>query len=387
MTKVLVVDDQPTNRFLLTSILEPNGYAIVESSDGAEALVAAEETRPDLIITDVLMPTMDGFEFMRHLRAKPAFASTPVIFCTAHYLERDARTLAAECGVLEILCKPIKPLNVLEMVNRVLGGGKAVERPIPDVEAFGREHLSLLTNKVARQTEDLRNANLRLKALTELGLQLNLNWDRKQLGEAFCRAARQIVGASSAAVIYVSEKDRSVDTVHCSGIDSASASALEGMAALEGILQEVYEGANRRHAAWSSGSLDLGLPRMHHPIHSFLGVRAASPARVYAVLALCNRIGKEQFDEADEELATTLAAQLAVACDNWQLLEEAKARSAALQRQLEKEKAMEESLRRSEQRLQAILDNTNAVIYLASPEGRVLLALPNGSSVRSSTGS
>src|SRR5258708_7671574 len=103
MPKILVVDDRDENRFLLASILGPSGYAVIEACDGAEALAAVDEHRPDLIVTDILMPTMDGFEFVRQLRAKPALAATPVVFCTAHYMERDARKLAGDCGVVEVL--------------------------------------------------------------------------------------------------------------------------------------------------------------------------------------------------------------------------------------------------------------------------------------------
>src|ERR1700760_2426817 len=85
VAKILVVDDYPTNREFLVTLLGYRGHSLHEASDGAEALDVAAAVRPDLIITDVLMPTMDGYEFVRRLRSISEIASTPVIFYTAHY--------------------------------------------------------------------------------------------------------------------------------------------------------------------------------------------------------------------------------------------------------------------------------------------------------------
>ena len=90
MVKILIVDDNAVNRDLLTTLLSHKGYAIHEAADGAEALALARTTCPDLIVTDILMPTMDGYEFVRQLRLDPSIANTTVIFCTADYQGREA---------------------------------------------------------------------------------------------------------------------------------------------------------------------------------------------------------------------------------------------------------------------------------------------------------
>ena len=89
MAKILIVDDNPSNRSLLVEILTNSGYAIREASDGGEALVLVSAERPDLVITDILTPTMDGYEFVRRLRSTTEIAHTPVIFCTAVFRERS----------------------------------------------------------------------------------------------------------------------------------------------------------------------------------------------------------------------------------------------------------------------------------------------------------
>ena len=79
MTNILVVDDNAPNRKALFALLQHEGYTPVEATDGADGLRVAELNRPQLIISDILMPSMDGYEFVRQLRSNPALAQTAVI--------------------------------------------------------------------------------------------------------------------------------------------------------------------------------------------------------------------------------------------------------------------------------------------------------------------
>ena len=94
MTKILVVDDQAENRELVVTLINYRGYQPLEAANGADALALVRSEHPDLVISDVLMPSMDGYEFVRQLRADPEITHTEVIFYSAHYLEREARNLA-----------------------------------------------------------------------------------------------------------------------------------------------------------------------------------------------------------------------------------------------------------------------------------------------------
>ena len=106
MATILIVEHRPIDRKLLATVLRSGGHEVVETSYGEEALRTLTQSPAQLVIIDILMPTVDGFEFVRRLREKPALASIPVIFCTATYHEREARALAEQCGVVDILTKP-----------------------------------------------------------------------------------------------------------------------------------------------------------------------------------------------------------------------------------------------------------------------------------------
>ena len=95
MARILVVDDNASNRKLVTTLLSHEGHQMIEARDGLDGLEAARAAHPDLVISDILMPTMDGFEFVRLLRGDAKLHNVAVIFYTAHYHEAEARYLAA----------------------------------------------------------------------------------------------------------------------------------------------------------------------------------------------------------------------------------------------------------------------------------------------------
>src|SRR5712691_9638148 len=135
MATILVVDDKPVNRQFLTTLLGYSGHRLLEAGDGAEALVHVRAAHPALVIADIVMPTMDGYEFVRQLRSDPAIAQTPVLFYTASYHEREARALAEACGVSHVLFKPVDPKIVLETVSAALSLSPAPP-PAPRLAEF-----------------------------------------------------------------------------------------------------------------------------------------------------------------------------------------------------------------------------------------------------------
>jgi PAS domain S-box-containing protein len=157
MTSVLVVDDRPTDRELLATVLGYAGYTVRQAANGQEALTSARAEPPDLIITDILMPAMDGYEFVRELRNEPSGAQIPVIFCTATYGTDEIRRLADACGVSHIVVKPLEPEELIRIVAEVLEAVGEVPAPLPP-EEFHRQHLRLLNAKLLQKVIELEAA-------------------------------------------------------------------------------------------------------------------------------------------------------------------------------------------------------------------------------------
>jgi len=194
MANILVVDDNATNRKLLSVLLTHQGHATLEATDGEAGLAAARAERPQLVISDILMPSMDGYEFVRRLRADPDLGDIPVIFYTAHYHEREARALAQSCGVARVLVKPCPVADILGAVQRSLSGVPEIPSAQVAEDHFTGEHLRLLTNKLSEKASALQIANMRLEALTELNVQLASEHDPDVLLEKVCRGARNLFG-------------------------------------------------------------------------------------------------------------------------------------------------------------------------------------------------
>lgn len=122
--KVLVVDDQPHIVRLIQVNLEKEGFEVATAGDGVEGLQRAQETQPDLVILDVIMPRKDGFTLLRELKADEQFADTPVIMLTVKTHNADIVEGLKE-GAELYLPKPFHPKELVSLVKRVLETGSA----------------------------------------------------------------------------------------------------------------------------------------------------------------------------------------------------------------------------------------------------------------------
>ncbi len=118
--KILVVDDRPDNRAVVLGLLEPLGFQLTEARNGFEGIEKAIECQPDLIIADLIMPDMDGFEMTRKLRQLEAFQSLPIIASSASVFEFD-RQKSHEAGYDDFLSKPVQADELLNKLETYLG--------------------------------------------------------------------------------------------------------------------------------------------------------------------------------------------------------------------------------------------------------------------------
>ena len=137
--RILVVDDEPRNCRLLDALLRPEGYSVVIATTGEQALAAVAAVPPDLILLDVMMPGMDGYEVARTLKSDPATANIPIIMLSA-LADRDARVSGLNAGAEDFLTKPVDKgelwlrvrnlLRLKELSDRLLGHSVALEQQV-----------------------------------------------------------------------------------------------------------------------------------------------------------------------------------------------------------------------------------------------------------------
>ena len=281
MATILVADDNPIDRELLLMQLGSGRHRLLQAQDGAEALALVRAERPDLVVADVLMPSMDGYELVRQVRASPTVASTPVIFYTAAYHAREARALAERCGVLHVLTKPSEPEVLLRVVSAALSAppGAVGRGELPT--DFEQQHLRLVSDRLVHSARDVQVLSERLSALVELGLRLASEPDPRRLLATACHAARELIGATLATIELVDPDQHT----------------------LERVVGSIGDAPTGDSAALSIEPATLRLP-------------LASPAHTYGCMVLSHTPGGAGVSADEEQLAVMLAAQLAIAYEN-----------------------------------------------------------------------
>ncbi len=116
--KVLVVDDSPTERFYLGDILRKGGYDVVTAENGDDGVAKARSERPDIILMDVVMPGLNGFQATRQLSRDPATQAIPVIMCTTKGQETD-RVWGMRQGASDYLVKPVSAETLLDKLKEM----------------------------------------------------------------------------------------------------------------------------------------------------------------------------------------------------------------------------------------------------------------------------
>lgn len=334
MAKILVIDDRPVNREFLVTLLSYAGHQVLEAGEGAEGLAAVRANRPDLVITDILMPTMDGVEFAAKLRAEPGCEGIPVIFYTATYRVRDAKLLAASCGVKHVLSKPCEPELILRTVNEVLG------------RAATRQRL------VSENSEQSR-----LAALLELHLDLAVEREVQPLLDTFCRAAKAIMDTDYAGIGVYGDNGQTLSGFSIQGA-SLEARDFSGWGA--GLFALLPEAHSVRLDDLRGRLPAVGLPASHPPIRTFLGVRIATNRRVYGWIYFGDKTGERDFTVADERVARTLASQVATVYENLILLEDQARRTEELDLEVKKRRRAQEELQRLNSELEQRVDRRTA---------------------------
>jgi diguanylate cyclase (GGDEF)-like protein len=164
MADILVVDDNRANREALASLLEVAGHSARRASSARQALESALAGPPDLVISDVLMPGMDGYVLVRELRGHPRTAALPVIFYTAYFAGQDAQDLAQAHGVARVLVKPSDNDFILRTVDEVLS--ETTRRPTAAAgPELGGEHLRIVVDQLLEKTGTLEAQQRRIERL------------------------------------------------------------------------------------------------------------------------------------------------------------------------------------------------------------------------------
>jgi signal transduction histidine kinase len=344
---ILVAEDDPEARELLILFLG-GGYEILQAGDGLEALELLSKHSADLLITDIVMPRMDGYELVRKVRQEQRTANLPVIFSSASYHEREVREMARALGVLSTLAKPYDMTAVREVVTAAFSSKLA---PI----------LELPRDPVSPQIlECVRGAQERLSAMVAFSRHVFAQNDAGGIAQAASHAAREILLAQCAQVVLAAGTPNGATSI-ASGLGEKPLNDLlssQMYQQLRGVLSEggsaMFPMSGIEEASdspvWRAGAFV-----------SMLGVPISSSARHYGYLSVVNRIGLARFSNEDLGIARAIAAQAAMAYENIQ-------RRRELEAEIARRSAMEKEVRRLNGELEARVKQRTAELERANEE-------------------
>lgn len=370
---ILVVDDRAINREFLTMLFGYAGYRVVEAGDGAVALEIARREPVALIISDILMPVMDGVELAHRVHAEPALAHIPIIFYTATYRAQEARALALTCGIATVLAKPSDPQVILDAVSTTLATRRVA------IESTGLSPLAAPSQAEATRLQhrlqaaflatprhilasvpavpegvdtpspygNLQALSLRTATLLELGMTMSLEREPQKLIELFCRATQDIMNSGYAAV-GMRANGQPRRHAECGLSDVEINAIFDVLDADTGSLHQVLFDGNvlRSHDIESHPAISA-LPASHPLKRDALLLPIVLRSHPYGWIYVANKLGGAPFNEEDEEFAVTLAAQLAPAYENLVLYDEIQQHAGKLELEMIERKRIGEELQAS----------------------------------------
>ncbi len=168
--KILIVDDLAVNRYLLESILRSADYEFVSTKNGIEALLQLRSDSFDVIISDILMPKMDGFQLLRECKKDPLLKKIPFIIYTATYTEKKDAEFGLSLGAIRYIIKPSEPDVLFQLIEEALSEHVHAPRdfstwPLPDDETFVREYSSRVGAKLEKREQMLKESEEKYRLL------------------------------------------------------------------------------------------------------------------------------------------------------------------------------------------------------------------------------
>lgn len=174
MKRLLVIEDELIYQRMIAHALRPMGLEIVTANDGEQGLQLASATPPDIIISDVMMPNVGGFEVARRLRRDPRFAQVPILILTSQ-VELSDKLAAFEAGADEYMSKPFEPAELIARVSALLRRGEAAQKAAQAAEAETRSPAEIIA------VHSLRGGIGCSSAAVNLAIGLRRLWNRPTL--------------------------------------------------------------------------------------------------------------------------------------------------------------------------------------------------------------
>jgi len=341
MNHVLVVDDHAENLYLLRALLQGNGHTVEEARHGAEALEKARRAPPTLIISDLLMPVMDGYTLLRHWKADPSLREVPFIVYTATYTDAKDEQFALDLGADAFIIKPCEPdafmLRVRDTLERTMREHQPPRVPTTDERTALQVYSEVLVHKLeqkasqleaqvaelTRAEERIRRLNSYYAALSQTNQAIVHLTDRAQLFETVCRIAVECSGFAMAWIGSAEAANNNIEALASCGDEPAWFARMRPFHTRNSPRTPMELALARgTPCICNDAPSDPALKLIHaHLRESGINAIAAFPLRVgprmVAGLELFST-DRDAFDEQVRELLTEMVTDISFALDNYE---------------------------------------------------------------------
>ncbi len=351
MNKLLIVDDNVQNLYMLEVLLKTNGYQVELASNGAEALELARENPPEMIISDVLMPIMDGFSLCRTWKADERLKLIPFVFYTATYTDPKDEAFALSLGAEKFLIKPIAPDDFLAAIQEVFQSPQTRQQvvspePLQKEEEYYKEYSEILIHKLEHKTMQLERANKRLTSLYQASCNLVTLKSSTELVHSILSAIVETAGYQKANYFCFDESQNKLSLLDAVGFSEETLTIFRdqlvfNLGEIQGLVGLVAQSGQFINVADTSRE-----PRwiaLDPTIKSALFIPVNYEKCLLGVVALFS-IEKDTFTEADEHNIAALANSLAISIVNRKVEEDIRQLNVQLeQRVVERTTQLENS--------------------------------------------
>lgn len=363
MPKILIIDDDAISRRLYVSLLAAQGHSVLEAGDGRQGLETAQAELPDLVISDIVMPTMNGYEFVRRLRGLPKHARTPVILSSSSLLEPEARALGTACGVSFFILKPFQANQALATVEEALHADSSQMQVTVPPDAHC-DPIPLLLYAYFEKAKKL-DASMQLASLVQVGIDLAQPQKTGALLEIALAAARKLTEAKFAAAGIFEGPGTQPKILVLSGFDETIAAQLRQSPFSTSFLRELLESKlPSRVFNPPEESLSVFLPPFHPLVRSILAAPLHLRDRVYGWMLVAEKTAAQAFTDEDERMLQALASQTITSYQSAQRFRSIQEHTEDLEVEIEQRK-------RAENRFRMLLETSPTAIVISDGTGKI----------------
>jgi PAS domain S-box-containing protein len=322
MGKILIADDDPQNLYLLDVLLKSNGFEVDRAENGAKALDLAHKDPPQIVITDILMPVMDGFSLCSNWMEDENLKKIPFVFYTATYTDQKDESFALSLGAAKFLVKPMDPGDLLAAIQEVIKTHRENSQGIPAQlhreKEYYKEYSEILIHKLEQKTMQLEQANRRLMALYQASCSLISNYSIKDLTRGVLHSIVETAGYQQANFFHFNESVNKLFLMDAVGFSEETLTTYKDRLVFDlgeeqGLVGLVAQNRQLINIGDTSGN-PLWI-ELDQRIHSALLAPVYYGKYLLGVVALFN-IEKNAFSEEDERNIAALANSLAISIIN-----------------------------------------------------------------------